>query len=493
MPPETEEKEITKPEPDPHFLAKYREITGKSIDDVLEPDDEPAKTEDDAFGRFIIPEPIGIQRSAEKGNLLPKPDAPPPTEEDKKKADEEAEAAANKKTADDAAAQKLVADEEAAKNATRPVIKLVKREPESLPPPQPKKEPTAEEKAAAAQATQDTQYEQTLDEDSRRLVEIARYAEAKGESGLTDRTFKYLRETDKFMEDHPDLTVESDEFKEFNRENDPFAGKNLKRLEIRMEADAAEARAFERARQESESLSREVREMKLKPKIETAVATVSTALTTADPKQPDIRAIDQAVIEKINRDGYDAAVKEFPVEAPIVQGAVNATREWLELSSGVKPFDANNQTHAWLVSFVAREGANMLRQPESVRVVDGRSFMPLHQYMQLQSENPAAAARHYSFTDDMIVDLIANSGQLAYSQQVETLEKSGWKREPAKISKAVKNGSAPAVNDDASGNASPKAGSKSLSGPPGSGKNDSDTLINFPQLRSILEMEEKGH
>jgi hypothetical protein len=138
--------------------------------------------------------------------------------------------------------------------------------------------------------------------------------------------------------------------------------------------------------------------------------------------------IDKKVAARIKEVGYAQAVKEYKVEAPIIQSTLDASRAFLELTNQLTRYDEHNPMHQWLVGFIARESANMKSQPDSVRIVDGKSFLPMNELLDLQRKNPEEAAKHWTFSDEMVLDLIANNALLLHTEEVKALEQSGWKR-----------------------------------------------------------------
>lgn len=483
MPPETEIINADKEQQvDPHALRLMKAF-GKSLSDLDVPEDGAVI---DPNMPVMTPEPIGTERTAEKGTLKVAVAAAATEKTDDEKA-------AEKKIADDkAAADKAKADADAAEAAKKkPPITLVRREPTQpkVEVPPEKKEPTATEAAAADKKKADDEYEATLTAKERRMIEVARHAESKGKKGLTDATFKYLRDTEKYLEEHPEHGQDSEELSKFLADNDPFKGDDFHELAADMREDRAYRRAREDVSKEFEPTQREVRELQLQPIISKAVSDVARDLVSVDPENKEVLAFDKAVVDSITQKGYQAAVEEFPLEAPIVQGTLNAAQAWLRISRGAKAPDENNATDAWVMGFVARESGNMLRQPKEAQIKDGKTFLPMGDYIKKYGDYHKPSNEHWTFDDEMIVGMIAASGRLALTEEVKRLERSGFKRAEkiAPDKKDVPADKKYEVNDKDE-NGSPRAGGKIMSGTGETSDSGGGLLANFPSYKGLHKL-----
>lgn len=455
--PETIEADLKKNAP--HFLSvleDMRDASGRSIDDILKPGE--------ADG--------GADAATEKKE---------PTEEEKA-------AAAAKAEADRIAAEKAEADRKAAEAAKTTVIKVVKREPA---PAQPvvipvKVEPTAEEKAKAEADAAQAEFEKTLTDDERDELAIARVAEGMGKKGIVEQYINYYKALSKYTEDNPDQDPDGEEFKKWLEDNRPkWSESDRRKAERKMISDQATADAEAKIEKKYEATDLEVRQIKTQPKIAKATAEIEAALTTEN-KESKLLPIDKAVVEAIKTEGYAKAVEKFELEAPIVASTVNAAQTWLRLTSGLENINDANQTHNWLLNLVAEEGDNMLRQPKEVQVVNGRQFMPMFQYLKLQRENPAEAAKHFTFSDEMVVDLITQRGLMAYNQKIAALERSGWKREEKKVQTTDQNQNPGATEKNGSSPPSPKGGSRAVPGADSQTVDNKAFLASAPHMVSVL-------
>ncbi len=357
-----------------------------------------------------------------------------------------------------------------------------------------KVEPPVPKPEEVQKKLEDDEYVKTLTPEQQEELSIARYAEANGKPGIAGQMVEYFRRVDKYIEEHPDQAQDSAEFTDFLKSNRPkWTETERRQVERKMIADESAAMVRQEFEPEVRENARKLKEIETKPVIEEAVKGIEDAITFVEPKLANetdeqyqtrlaggLRPIDRAVVDKINADGYEAAVAEFPIEAPIVAATTNATRAWLQLSNRLVNFDENNQTHAWLAGFLAREGQNMKQQPKEVQDKiaasigqAGKSFLPMNEFIQAVRDDSKAASKFFTFSDDMIVEMIGNNAMIVTDQQIKQLEKAGFKREVKGPAAKVSGQSGSAAPDPARAAAqaaagtggSPRAGAKAISGP----------------------------
>ena len=321
----------------------------------------------------------------------------------------------------------------------KPVLKVIKVQPVVAAPVAPAPAPVAPVVPVAdpkAKEVEDLKaWESALDEDDKDHLAIARYADAHGKPGTFDAMVNYLKKVNAYLAEHPDADEQGEDFTRLLNENRPqISDRERRQFERQMLKEEAVAEAEQRAAAKMEPTIRELREMKLKPQIDQTVKAVGEMMAVAPTGENAPLAISPDVAKTINEKGYAEAQKQFPIEAPIFMGHVQAARSWMELNSGVRPMDEANPTDRWVVGFVEREGQNMMQMPESVRVRQGRSFLPMDQYGELQRRNPAEAAKHWTFDNSMILDMLAANAQIAYTAQHKSLEAAGYTRATPKKS-----------------------------------------------------------
>ena len=279
---------------------------------------------------------------------------------------------------------------------------------------------------------EDVEYIKTLSDDERDALEFAAFAEQKGQKDAYKKAVGFFRARDKFVTENPGLTPESQEFTEFLEKNKPKLPASLERKFI---AEQAAAKAREESAKETAELRDRQRALELAPLIDKTVDRFKTVMTSGELKlDKEIVPISADVGKAIEEKGYEAAKKQFPVEAPIYMGTVQMASEFLKVSNGLVPWDpASNRTHQWLDGFIAKQ-EQFVMQDESRRMVDGRKFVTAAEYAGL---GPEELNKHWTLSDKDILDMIAANGHLQAHHQRRDFEENakamGWsKAEPTK-------------------------------------------------------------
>ncbi len=305
-----------------------------------------------------------------------------------------------------------------------------------LPAPAPAPQPAPVAAAPAPVADPDADYISGLSQDQRDELELAEFAGTKNPDFKTKRaeTLAYFKKVDAFVTANPGFTPDSTEFKDFVTANKPaFPGRR------KIENQFVAAQASKTAREEVlaevkpqlEAAQKKLREQELAPIVEKAINEFRDVLSSTEILPPDANMVPlpKEVGDKLRDGGYAAAFEEYPIETPIFHSAANAAREWMRLTTGQTPFDPNNKMHTWLVDFVGQQGAIYARGPQATRP-DGKRFMPWMDFIQLTDRNQIA--QHYTFNDNQVLDMIAVNANISYNQQLQRLEKAGFKRETKK-------------------------------------------------------------
>lgn len=354
-------------------------------------------------------------------------------------------------------------------------LTLRKKEPTPEPVKEPEK-PTVEAPPAQTPAElSEADYIKGLTPEQQEELAVAQFAD-KQKPGIRAKTLEYFREVDKFLADNPD--GESEELDKFIKDHKPKWG-DAERRRIEREMIVEQTRETVKAEvlKEVEPAVREQKKKLLaiesKPQIDEAVEVVGSEMTLVRTEEGAPAAIDQDVVKVIQEKGYDEAVKQFRVEAPIVQGTIQASRAWMELSTGVATFDDANPMHRFLIEFIGREGQNMKRLPKEQTERDGRSFMPMNELMALRQKDQAEASKYYTFDDQMILEMLATNARHAVASEIKSLESAGFKRESKKVLAQTDKQSETGTTKEQSGagqtGGSPRAGSRGLPGASDSG------------------------
>jgi hypothetical protein len=405
----------TKQTLDPH-VAKLVQSIGAVIDPTIEDAPEPAVT--------LPAETITDIAERQKIAVKPEPKEEPKTEPEPPKAPE----------------TPPVKVEEPPKEEPKADPLPVRRKPQPAPeppkpvePPTPKPEPKEEPKGIIT--PEDEEYVKSLTPEQQDEIELARYAEEKkGKKGLVGELVSYFRKVDKYIaENNPD---ESD-VSTFAKENRPkWNPTERRRVERDMIAEQAVAKAREEFQPEVNRAQRKIREMELKP-VEEKLAKLFEDTLSKPMKLGEtvIEPVDTEVIRKLETEGYEAAEKAYPTEAPVIAESRKATAAWVRIANGVEDFKPNDSTHAWLAMFLAQQGQAYQRMPKEIQIRDGRQFLPVHEFSAALQQDPMGArARYWTFNDEDVVDLIAGHAQRTIQQQNDQLRAAGWERAPKKVS-----------------------------------------------------------
>jgi hypothetical protein len=106
----------------------------------------------------------------------------------------------------------------------------------------------------------------------------------------------------------------------------------------------------------------------------------------------------------------------------------------------------------------------MASRPKEEQIISGKQFLPMNQYAaEARKDQNVARAKYWTFSDEMILDMIANHTVLRINEEYKIMAESGFER---KKKNSPANGNPPANNiptpTPASG--SPRAGGRALPG-----------------------------
>lgn len=435
----TKVAEIENPDP---FVANIMESMTKVVDPVAEPTPIVPVAIADVVNMRVngIKQPAPEKKAEEEGGGeagKEKPAAAP----EKKEGAEAAATATEKKT--EAAAATPAAQP---KLEQRAVVQVVRREP-AKPTQDPEAQKLEEEKKR--QQAEDQSFIDSLTPEQKEELEFAQFAEAKGKKGVVGATTEYFKKLDAILQEHPDWTSDSEEFAQWVRENEvKWTPGERRKMERDMILDTATQQATKKAQEDADKKLRDLRESIEVPHVQSRVNAIESAFSKVDEKDKDMPVIEAEVFKSIRDDGFDKAAEKFPHEAPIVQGTINAINAWERIARGLDAFDPKDPVHQYIAQFLGTETTLMANAPENVRVVNGKSFMPIHELQALAATNPAEAAKHWTFTREMISDRIEQSARRIYQDRINALKASGWQRvkvSPKQETAAASNGAAAAA------------------------------------------------
>lgn len=457
--------EETKVIVDPYVerILKARGETAESMIKILTPDPEP---DPNAAPVAAMPNIITAVGEFPAPPKVEKTEAEI-AEDEKKKAEAEAAEVERKRLEEEAAkkaaetpeqkAEREKKEAEAAKTSTADPVRPIVVQKKAAPAPDKKDEGDA---AAKKAREEEESYIATLSDDQKDELALAEYAEKNGKTGMRSKVLDYCRKLDKFIADNPEAEPDSDEFIKFKAENEPKLTPRERRVfEREMIADQAAARAAEEARKEYEPVVRELNKIKNEPALKAVTVDVSTALSK------DADAIGADVVTKIQSLPFQQAMDEFPIEAPIVVSTIAKAKELTRIWNGEVEVNLSNPDHAWLMKFIESKELEMQTGPAANQIRDGKKFVPLGKFIELEQTNPALARQCWTFEHKDLVAKLSENSVRYYQQQVKKLEASGFVRKPKENKSAGSEAGVTAATTTTTTTGSPKAGSHTMGGP----------------------------
>lgn len=284
-------------------------------------------------------------------------------------------------------------------------------------------------------------YEATLDDAQKDELAIARVAAKRnpGKYGkLPDQLIGFYKKTDEFAQKargEERTPEEADaEFNKFLKQNKPdFQVTDRRKFEREMIIEEAEARAGQKYQQELAEIKQKTHQLEVQPKIESGVHEFVNGLDGILAENESAGA----VLKRAKEVGWEKAVEEDPVFAPIVANFQNySTRlatEYLSVFGGAKKFNANNPDHVFLLDFVRSQGSHFSANGGDARIRDKKQFLPVAEYHQQLEKDPTVAERHWTFDHRDVLTRLATNTALNVEQIIKAeeakLSKYGYKRE----------------------------------------------------------------
>lgn len=410
-------------------LNRIMSAMGNEVDKILVPDEKPNGDESAAGG-----EPQK-QKEEEK--------TPEEIEKEKKEAEEaaarEREAEEKKKTEVAAALDRTDVD-------TRPIV--IKKKDEEQ---KPKQEG-------------DDEFIKNLSEEQQEEIALAEFAESNGYKDHKKKLVEYYKKLDKWIAENPDEDADSEELRKFRSENEPRLEPAARRkLERKMISEEAVKKAREEVRAEVERdllkpVVDELNQIKAEPVLKKA-ATEAVALLTE--KREGVEGFDSALVDSVLKMNPAEAVREHTIAAPIILGVVNTSKEWAKISNGTPIDIEKNQTHAWLMQFIAVKENEILSGPKEKQTRDGKQMVRLSEFVRLQKTDPEADRKYFTLNTDDVTRLIAEHGVVQYNKTLKQLEKQGLKREAPEKKTEIKKVEGGQEGD---GSGSPRASGRTIIG-----------------------------
>lgn len=247
------------------------------------------------------------------------------------------------------------------------------------------------------------EFEKSLLPEQREELEFDRAAERLMPDKYKDvsvKRLKFFKQLDEFAAQHPDLTADSEELTQFIEKHKPTYlpadARKLERLAVKEEVLAEAQRATD---EKLATANREIQELKTRPRITAEIEALETDLTAMLPENMRTAASDK---------GLDELDGEFPLEGPIVRQVIDntvlAANEFLELATGLKPYQQGDPAHEWLVRFINTQGQVFQKQGGDALVRDGKQFVPRSEY----SGDPAT----WTFSNKEVTDMLKANAKI---------------------------------------------------------------------------------
>lgn len=335
--------------------------------------------------------------------------------------------------------------------------------------------------AAPAAPDPDEDYEKTLGEDEKAILETATFAETKfpeKHKGLKKQWVDYYRKIDSYIEkeqkEDPERSFDDDdkEFQDFVRDNRPAvdgaAWRRLEHLRIKEEAkQEALKEGDERWKKELDVTKERQHLLEVRPKIEKSLTQSQKELDDMLIVEPESSV---ALVEKILREkGYEAAVKEDPIFVPIIHTIKETTldnvAEYLAVVNGVKRYDPANPDpkHTWLLGFIRSQEQFFNENggdKKVIKLADGstRTFVTSAEYGRIAKEKPQEIDRYWKFEPEDIRRFLIANGKIDAQNRVKAVQE---QIAAAGFTRVKPNGAAPIAqppNHPPVETGSPKAG-----------------------------------
>lgn len=322
---------------------------------------------------------------------------------------------------------KKPAVDELAARVTKDVMAEVKKL-QTLPPPAPATPPPA--------PSSEQQWEASLPEDYREMMELLRWAETEGNidalKGKAAEQSAYFRKLEEFMKTNP----EAESLQDWTDRNNPAIPDRLlrKAAEQRL-LKQARREAAEEIRAENEARLTEIearqRSAEVRPLVDRAVLEFGERFEkngAGDKTKAGTPRVAPAAAMILRTEGFDAAAEAFPIEAGILHQFNEAAQELLRLRSGLVAHDPMSPTHQFLSNFIFRQEQALMAVPEGQRIINGKLFLPASVYYAELNKDPSISQRYSTFTDENLLDLLEEGAHRAVNREYARLEKAGFSR-----------------------------------------------------------------
>ena len=253
-----------------------------------------------------------------------------------------------------------------------------------------------------------------LDEEQEKL-ELYSFAQSLGGSyeGLAEKYLSFLKAHNEFLqkelERDPDVDIGPDHpgYQAFlKRHKLNLTRAEERKLERKLLTHEAKMELKREQGPEMQKLRTQVRQQEITPQIQKAADDFYKTAAAMLPKEVM---------------GALRTPEDYPVEAPIAKslldGASIAVEELLKVQSGVKPFDENNQYHAWYQTFLDSQAEVLLKSPKHEKFTKqgDKTFVKPSEFSKLKG---AERKKHFTFSNSQASRLIAEKTVRAIKKEV---------------------------------------------------------------------------
>lgn len=304
----------------------------------------------------------------------------------------------------------------------------------------------------------DASYIESLDENQREEVSLARFA-AKAMpdkyGNLPKKMVDYLKKTDEFiaakLKEDPEWNPDEDEaFASFVEENRPsYQTGDRKKLERSMIAEEVRAEVNKDLQPKLAEAEKSTRIQQVKPEIEKAVPAYRKQVferIATDEKSPIKDAIAKAVEKGLTEEAWTEASAIDPLAAAIgksfTEDAVSFGQLYLELATGVRdqvPYRPDlplNHKHnqeamrqAKLFQFIDNQEAIFDEHGGQMKTVNGKTFVSRSAFVKMSA---ADQSKHWTIGHQDVLNLLSDSAAIgateAYEMEQERRKKEGYVR-----------------------------------------------------------------
>lgn len=304
--------------------------------------------------------------------------------------------------------------------------------------------PAAGAPAGMPPAGAEAEYDATLPEENREVIELLQWAEAKQPEfkGKAAEQRNYFRKLDEFIAGNP----EADQIEEFKRNNRPQVSdgtiRKLNRQKIIEETKAAtKAEILKETEARIAPIVDKQYEMQVTPHLQQMGNEFINRFATVKPGSPSVgeKRLDPVKGKAILEQGFEKARQDYSIEAPILAKHKALADDYLRVAYGLQALDEGNAQD--LSRYLFNLEMQMASSAPEHRTRNGKTWLPASQFNQLMGKDEetakATAAKYWSLGTDpaFVLDRLEHNAHLLIAKKYEEVEKQaeqmGFVKKPA--------------------------------------------------------------